>query len=145
MGRAYYEIDQDRLQEIVEKYLPKGWRIRINPKYLDTIEAESSHVWGLAYERSKIIYLRCLHNLDDLWTFLHECGHVRLGHFRRQVPAHIEEWQADLYAHEIFLDEDLPIMPRLLAHAKYRVCEEIQLDKLKGIEINPAAREWSLL
>jgi hypothetical protein len=127
-----------RAKQIVDMFQPEGWRMVKHPKLLDR-----NNVEGEAHPKSKTIYIRQLKTHADLFIFLHECGHVDLGHFEQDLPKHVEEYEAEMYAITAFRGTGLLLPAGVLQDAKDRVQAHIEADEARCIFISPTIRKWA--
>lgn len=84
---------EHRIREIVRARTPKGWRVyeRVTKGFIE----------GRVWLKLKKIECPPLNTRFALCIFLHEVGHIALGHFiddERVTPIWREEWEADRWA-----------------------------------------------
>jgi len=129
-------MDGDFIKTIVRKYRPKGWRVRESKR-------RSKSQSGLAVWKTKTLLVPVLEDGPSLFVFLHECGHVRLGHGTVPRPRHQEEYEAEKFAIHAMKVEGLSISPGVLNHAKINVWNRIAEDEAKGIKISKHILRWA--
>lgn len=127
----------DRLQDLVQKYLPKGWRVIFHPKLLDKWGSHGSCVY-----LPKRIYLRKLSSHADLFIFFHEVGHVILEHFPRDLEKHVEEYEAETFAIQAFKDCNIHLPAAVVRDAQERVAGWITHDLEQCVSIDPMVAKW---
>jgi hypothetical protein len=130
------QLTRERIDEIVKRYRPKGWRVR-----------ESKHRYksrsALADPARRVFYVPTLCDANALFLFLHECGHVHLRHWHIKQPAHREEFEAERYAANTLRSEGIQLPRWILDDARTRVGMHIEDDERRGIAIQPHVRRWT--
>jgi hypothetical protein len=129
-------LTQERIDDIVKRYRPRGWRVR-----------QSKHRWewssASANPSKRTLYVPTLDDADALYLYLHEAGHVRLGHFEHDIPAHREEFAAEHFAVHTLRTENVCVTKLMIKDAKYRVRLHIDADIKKGIPIQRHIARWA--
>jgi len=97
----------------------------------------------LADWQGKILSVPTLIDAGDIHTFLHECGHVHLGHGERDIPDHLAEYEAEMYGLHVMWAERLTLPPMLVSESRRIIGEAIAADMLKGVSIDPHALAWA--
>jgi hypothetical protein len=132
-----HSINQKQIDGIVRRHLPRGWKLRIAFSGL-------TRYWAYAHaERKEIVMDLPVTNRWWLQLFLHEVGHVRIKHHKDNPPAHVEEYEAELYAIHVMRHEGVPVLRAGLARAKINVCRRILEDEAKDIPILPHIYRWA--
>lgn len=130
------KLTQERINEIVKRYRPRGWRV-----------LQSRHRWHWNSAASctikRTIYVPTLKDDDSLFLYLHEVGHVVKKHFELKPPHHREEFEAELYAIHIFRVEGLPITKYIRDTMRERLCSWITSDIKKNIPIQRHIARWA--
>lgn len=129
-------LAQDRIDAIVKRHRPKGWRVRESRHRYAVTSAE-------AHYEKRTLYVPTLCDTGSLFLFLHECGHVVSGHFHTSLPQHREEYEAERYAIHVFRNEGVPLSRNLLGEARSRVRGIINQDANRGIKIQPHIARWA--
>lgn len=78
-----------------------------------------------------------------LYVAWHEFGHVHCDHEHANLPLHVEEYQAEIYALGLWRVYLLPGIRSLLREAKEYVWKHIEKDMENAIEIWPEIRKWT--
>lgn len=130
------KLTQERINEIVKRYRPRGWRV-----------AQSRHRWtwssAKAEPNKRVLYVPTLDDDDSLFIYLHECGHVVLKHFDNDLPAHREEFEAERFAVHVFRTEGLPVTKLILSDLRARLCTHIKADIKRGVTIQRHIARWA--
>jgi hypothetical protein len=129
-------LTKERINEIVKRYRPRGWKI---------VESKQRWEWSSAavWSGNRTIYAPSLIDDDSLFLYLHEVGHVRLGHFDIDIPKHREEFAAECFAFHAFRAEGIPITKLIAEDAKTRIRIWIGRDTKKGIPIQHHIARWA--
>lgn len=114
-----------------------GWEHLEQPQRIFYNTALSLHD-----ESSRIIFTPPIRDAKALFVFLHECGHVRLGHFEERLPRHVEEYQAEKFAIFAMGLEGIPVAKEWVADAKYLVRRFVAEDIRRGIPICGRVARW---
>lgn len=129
-------MSQERIDEIVKRHRPRGWRV-----------AQSRHryIWDSAEccKKKRIIRVPTLKDDESIFLFLHEIGHIVRGHFERKLPHHIEEFEAELFAVHIFRAENLPVTKYIRECIRERLRFWIEVDTKKGVPIKRHIARWA--
>ncbi len=134
------KLTQERINEIVKRHRPRGWRV-----------AQSHHRWkwnsAASCNIKRVLYVPTLktnHKSDEsLFLYLHEVGHVVKGHFGRKLAHHREEFEAEMFAVHIFRVEGIPITKYIRDTIRERLCDWIASDIKRGIEIERHIARWA--
>lgn len=88
-------LTRERFDQIVKGYLPKGWKICHSP-------FPDQACLGMADPSTKTIYAPHRHSVEALLLYLHEVGHIALGHTRVGVYHYVEDmsWRFELQAEQ---------------------------------------------
>lgn len=79
-----------------------------------------------------------------LYIFLHECAHITLAHNGKRKPRHVEEMEAEQYAHKIMRDEGLSVPRAMTQRAKRYVARKIRQAEARGCKnVSRAARAFA--
>ena len=79
-----------------------------------------------------------------LYVYLHEVAHVALGHFHGRRPRHLEEYEAEQWAHKRMRAHGIPVPCAMTQRAKRYVAWKIDQAKRRGAKkIDPGARRFS--
>ena len=133
-------LTQERINEIVKRHRPRGWRV-----------AQSEHRWkwnsAASCNIKRILYVPTLkpdHRTDEsLFLYFHEVGHVVKKHFERKLPHHQEEFEAELFAVHIFKVEGIPLTKYIRDTIRERLCSWIGSDIKKGIPVERHIARWA--
>lgn len=79
---------------------------------------------------------------DGLYTVAHECGHIALGHCTSTKARHVQEMEAEIYAHAALRRHGVPIHPHTTWEAKRYVDSYIAHDRSRGVAIDPIVVAW---
>ncbi|PWT80382.1 MAG: hypothetical protein C5B58_11810 [Acidobacteria bacterium] len=96
----------ERFEAVAMLYVPVGYTI----KYRKSL---SGRHWG----QRKLIEAPRPVTRKSLYIFLHECAHAALGHGREyrnknSTPRHVEEMQAEQWAHARMREHGISVPPR---------------------------------
>jgi hypothetical protein len=90
-------------ETIAALHVPEGW----------TVEYHKS-LSGWASPQRKLIKASRPTTPKSLYLFLHECGHAHLKHGQnRWKPRHVEEMEAEQWAHAIMAKHNIPVPARM--------------------------------
>lgn len=121
--------------EIVRRYRPNGWRVihrsMASPKAL----ALSIHDG-----KGKRIICPEIVDRESLFLYLHECGHVHLGHFKLTLETAREEYEAERWAMNTMRQEGIAVPRSVIKDAKDRVRRHI---KAAGGETDPHVKRYA--
>lgn len=127
------KLTPDTIADIVRRHTPDGWTVK---------QSRGRKKFGVADGDTKCISVPVLEHAGDVLTFLHECSHVHLGHFRGGVPPHIEEYQAERMSFAIAASEGVTVSRANRNAAKAYVAWHIYKDEKAGRFIEPRVRQW---
>ena len=78
-----------------------------------------------------------------LYIFLHECAHMTL-HYQSHKPRHVEEMEAEQWAHLKMREAGIPVPRAMTKRAKEYVAYKIHQAERRGAKhIDPRARKFS--
>lgn len=82
----------------------------------------------------------------QLYILAHECAHIALKHFDRSKPRHVEEYEAEMWAHAALRRHGVPV-PRAMTQRAHRyVARKIIQAKHSGAtRIDAAAARFAKL
>ncbi len=130
------KLTQERINEIVKRHRPRGWRVR-----------QSHHRWkwesAEADDVRRTLYVPTLKDDDSLFLYLHECGHVNQGHFKLKLPRHREEFEAERYALHVFRNEGIPVTKAIMKGVRSRLCGHIEYDIRRNVPIQRHIARWA--
>jgi hypothetical protein len=80
----------------------------------------------------------------QLYILAHECGHIALKHFDRKKPRHVEEMEAEKWAHMKLREYGVAVPRAMTERAKKYVARKIRQAKRRGAKrIDPAAAKYA--
>lgn len=129
-------ITRAEMERIAALYKPRRWRI-VRGRAVNTAYTSTAH-FVPGYRG--IISVPTLRDAAALFLWLHEFGHVNLGHFDDDKPGHLEEYEAENYALRIFQAHGLNGYPLL---GRPYVRRMILADEANGVKIFPHVRRWA--
>lgn len=103
-------------EEIVRRYKPRGWKVVYRAPVSAVAEALSIHD-----AKGKRIICPPVIDRETLYLYLHECGHVHLGHFSMELDTPREEYEAERWAINTMRAEGIPVPRACLEKARSRV------------------------
>lgn len=125
---------QEQIDTIVRLHKPRGWKL-------------DAKGWrrGVASPATKTISCADLTTDYGLQSFLHECGHVHLGHFKFDppLPHHVEEYQAERYSWGVLDAWGFPHSESLKVWGRAYIRSWIKKDRAAGVPIDPKIEEWA--
>lgn len=122
-----------KLESIAIKYVPEGYRV----EYRKSLS-------GRHYGKQKLIQAPRPVTRKSLYIFLHECGHAYYKHQERKEPRHVQEYQAEQFAHDKMREEGIAVPRSMTERAKQYVRRKIaQAEKRGAKHIDPEARRWA--
>lgn len=133
------KISQKKLNEIVKRYKPNGVKV----KWYKPENTAPRALKGFACYEQKLILSPKVECRNTLYLFLHEAGHFKTGHLPLDLPCHVEEFEAELWAMNVMRTEGIPIPKEMLREIKRYVKECISFDISKGINIRPHIKKWA--
>lgn len=142
--RKKRKLSQERIDEIVKRYRPRGWRIRQSQHrwHWESAEADDGIRKGVRIG-PRIIAVPVLIDDDSLFLYLHEIGHITLGHFKLKLPCHREEFEAERFALHVFRTEGLPATKAIMAGVRARMRLHIKADIKRGVPIQRHIARWA--
>lgn len=130
------KLTQERIDEIVKRYRPRGYRVR-----------QSRHRWkwesAEVCNKKKYIAVPTLKDDDSLFLYLHEVGHVKLDHFKVKLPKHREEFEAERFALHVFRSEGIPVTKAIMIGVRARLHAWINRDIKRGKPISRHILRWA--
>jgi hypothetical protein len=114
----YSPAELARFREIAKRYKPHGVRV-VWRRNIARYATRGSAYPGL---------IACAepNTRTALYIFLHECGHFHLGHFRKDRPAFVEEYEAERWAQQTMRREGVAVPQEDIWDAKSYVAEFIK-------------------
>lgn len=80
----------------------------------------------------------------QLYILAHECAHVALNHFSSGKTRHVEEMEAEKWAHDALRRHGVPVPRTMTVRAKRYVARKIWQAERRGAKrIDPAARAFA--
>jgi hypothetical protein len=124
----------ERYQAIAERYKPEGY----------TFEYRKS-LSGMQDGKQRLIQTPRPTTRCALYVFLHECAHAHLGHSHNsKTPRHVEEMEAEKWAHEKMREAGVPVPRKMTKRAKAYVGRKIQQAEARGAKhIDAQARRYA--
>lgn len=124
----------ERFEAIAMKHFPEGY----------TLEYRKSLSGRHNGKVKRIIAPRPV-TRKALYIFLHECAHAHLGHYDNgKAPRHVEEMEAEKWAHEKMRDSGVAVPRSMTKRAKAYVAHKIHQAERRGAKkIDPAARRYA--
>ena len=109
-----------------------------------TVEYRNS-LTGTHYGGRKLIQAPRPITRKALYVFLHECAHAVLGHGDNgKVPRHVEEMQAEQWAHAKMREHGVAVPRSMTRRAKRYVAYKIRQAERRGAKrIDPDARAFA--
>jgi hypothetical protein len=121
----------ERFYTIGMAHLPEGWTYKFR-KALS----------GRAFLDSKRIEAAKPVTRKALYIWLHECAHAHL-HVGSRKPRHVEEMEAEKWAHEKMREHGVPVPKAMTKRAKRYVARKIEQAHVRGAKrIDPAAQAF---
>lgn len=116
--------------EVAQKYAPPGYTF-----------AYHKAIRGRHYDERKLIETCKPVTARSLYIFLHECAHAHLAHGHNgNVPRHVEEMQAEQYAHKAMDEAGIAVPPEMTMGAKrYVAWKIVQAERRGAKHIDPEA------
>ena len=109
-----------RYQALATTYVPEGWTV-----------ATRKSLTGRCYMREKRIEAPVPKTRKSLYIFLHECAHAHL-HVGSRKPRHVEEMEAEQWAHTKMRENDIPVPREMTQRAKAYVAWKIRQAVKRG-------------
>lgn len=130
--RAARQAAAVRFEAIAALYLPSGWTVKYRKSLTGSCWADGKEIEAPRPATRKSLYV-----------FLHECAHAQLGH-QRNKPSHVEELEAELWAHEKMREHGVPVPRTTTAQARSYVAYKIRQAEAHGARrIDPRARKFA--
>ena len=109
-----------RFEAIGMSYLPEGWTF-----------AYRKSLTGCCYGQRKHIEAPRPVTRKSLYIWLHECAHAHL-HGKRNRPRHVEEYEAEQWAHAKMRESGVPVPKDMTKRAKRYVLHKIDQANARG-------------
>lgn len=123
----------ERFEAIAALYLPEGWTVNYRKSLSGRCYGSRKHIDAPRPRTRKALYI-----------FLHECAHAHLEHRRQREPRHVQEMQAEQWAHEKMRKHGIPVPREMTSRAKRYVAHKIdQALKRGATRIDPRARAFA--
>lgn len=125
----------ERFYEIGMMYLPEGWTYEFRKSLSGMCNGTRNHICGPRPVTRKSLYI-----------WLHECAHAHLhfGEDGKRAPRHVEEMQAEQWAHAKMREHDIPVPRSMTTRAQAYVARKIAQAEARGAKkIDPAARRFA--
>jgi hypothetical protein len=123
----------ERYMSIALTYLPDGY----------TVEYRKS-LSGVHNGKRKLIKAPRPVTRKALYIFLHECAHAHLHVDNGRVPRHVEEMEAEQWAHAKMREHDVAVPRVMTRRAKSYVAYKIKQALARGAKrIDPKARRYA--
>lgn len=137
-------LTQERINEIVKRHRPRGWRVRQSHHRWkwESAEADDGIRNGVRVG-PRFIAVPTIIDDDSLFLYLHECGHVHQGHFKIKLPRHREEFEAERYALHVFRNEGIPVTKTIMKAVRTRLCAHIEYDIKRHVPIQRHIARWA--
>lgn len=107
-------------EEIMRRHRPHGWKV-IHRNYV----SKTAIALSIHDAKGKRIICPQVVDRETLYLYLHECGHVHLGHFKLDLETPREEYEAERWAINTMRSEGIPVPRECLRKAKLRVQSHI--------------------
>jgi hypothetical protein len=104
-----------------------------------------SHLKAPGFAGGYLLQAPYPNTLKRLYIFLHECAHAHLDHGHNgNTPRHVEELEAEMWAHDKMKGHGLEIPPEITAKARDYVAQKIVQAERRGAKnINPEAIKFA--
>jgi hypothetical protein len=125
----------ERFEEIATACLPPGWRV---VRYRRKLSGYCDHT-------NKVIVAPRPRTRKSLYIFLHECAHAHEhGNGNGRLPVHVQELQAERWAHAKMREVGLRVPRVMTRRAKKYVARKIKKALARGAKhIDPEARRFA--
>jgi hypothetical protein len=115
-----------KLREIAMRHVPKGVEVRWNKR---TFKRDHFYIFAQhSYGRTYICHPEIL-CAGDLYTFLHECAHIHLGHLKTNFSSYLHEYDAYRWAERIMKRNGIPVPKSAMRQGKKYLLECILSEK----------------
>jgi hypothetical protein len=112
--------------------LPEGWTFKFR-----------KNLSGRAYMEDRRIEAPKPVTRKSLYIWLHECAHATL-HVGSRKPRHVEEFEAEQWAHAKMREHKIPVPKAMTQRAKRYVARKIRQAVMSGAKsIDPAASRFA--
>lgn len=121
-----------RFEAIAAAAVPDGFTVKYRKR-----------LSGMCYTAQKRIEAPRPVTRKSLYIFLHECAHAHL-HVGSKKPRHVQEMEAEKWAHERMRANGVPVPRSMTKGAKEYVARKIDQAQRRGAKnIDPAARAYA--
>jgi hypothetical protein len=128
---------ENRIGEIVARATPRGWVVvRDMPP---PAGAPRGSILAYACSDPPEIHIPEEYDRYNLCLFLHEVGHIAMGHMRSEIANYREEYEAERYAIAACRAAKIPVPRAYVARAKRYVAD---CAHLSDEEIDPDVARW---
>lgn len=87
----------------------------------------------------KVIEAQTPNTIGRLYEFMHELSHHYKGHIDKNLPYHVEEYEATKEAIDTMERDGFHLTPSVKKEAAWNIKQAIGRDKRKGVRIDPKA------
>ncbi|KAB2673723.1 MULTISPECIES: hypothetical protein [Brucella/Ochrobactrum group] len=123
----------DRFYQIGMSYVPEDYTVKFRKSLTGVARG---HVRQIEAPRPV--------TRKSLYIFLHECAHAHLHFGGTRLPRHVEELQAEKWAHSKMREHGIPVPRTMTERAKKYVARKIvQAEKRGAKSIDPEARRFA--
>lgn len=124
----------ERFEAVAAAHLPPGWRVVRYRKNLS----------GYCSLKNKVIVAPRPRSRKALYIFLHECAHAHLHRSDSRAPRHVEELEAEQWAHAKMREYGIRVPRAMTRRAKRYVARKIKEAIARGAKhIDPQARRFA--
>jgi hypothetical protein len=124
----------EKFEAIAQTYLPPGWRVARYRKALS----------GYCDYNNKVIVTPRPRTRKALAIFLHECAHAHKHGANSRKPRHVEEFEAEQWAHLQMREHGIRVPRSVTQRAKRYVARKIKQALARGAKhIDPEARRFA--
>jgi hypothetical protein len=134
--QAAKRVAAERFEAIAVRHLPPGYSVVRYRKNLS----------GYCDPKNKVIVVPRPRTRKALYIFLHECAHAHLHRngSRGRVPRHVEELEAEQWAHARMREAGIRVPRAMTKRAKRYVARKIKQAIARGAKhIDPQARRFA--
>lgn len=122
----------DRFYAVGMSHLPEGWTYEYRKSLTGMCYPTKKHLCGPRPVTRKSLYI-----------WLHECAHAHL-HAENRKKRHVEEMEAEQWAHERMRENDIAVPRSMTVRAKAYVARKIAQAEMRGAKtIDPNARRFA--
>jgi len=114
-------------------YLPEGYTFTFRNRLTGCHWGDRRHIEAPKPVTRKALYI-----------WLHECAHAQLHRNNGKVPRHVEEYEAEMWAHARMREHGIPVPHEMTLRAKRYVARKIRQAERAGAKtIDPRARKFA--